>query len=74
MDGVPRSPDRPGLASFWHDLPRDGRLLLSTVLARIEEQVGEGVVTEIVVQGPAGPSWKKGPLSAGGRGPRDTYG
>lgn len=50
------------------------RLLLSTVLARIEEQVGEGVVTEIVVQGPAGPSWKKGPLSAGGRGPRDTYG
>lgn len=50
------------------------RLLLSSVLARIEEQVGEGVVTEIIVQGPAGPSWRKGPLSAGGRGPRDTYG
>lgn len=50
------------------------RLLLSSVLARIEDQVGEGVVTEIVVQGPAGPSWRKGPLSAGGRGPRDTYG
>lgn len=50
------------------------RLLTSTVLARIEEQVGEGVVTEIVVQGPAGPSWRKGPLSSGGRGPRDTYG
>lgn len=50
------------------------RLLLSTVLARIEEQVGEHVVTEIVVQGPAGPSWRKGPLSSGGRGPRDTYG
>lgn len=50
------------------------RLLQSTVLARIEAQVGEGVVTEIVVQGPAGPSWRKGPLSSGGRGPRDTYG
>lgn len=50
------------------------RLLLSTVLARIEEQVGEGVVTEIVIQGPAGPHWRKGPLSSGGRGPRDTYG
>lgn len=50
------------------------RMLLSTVLARIEAEVGEGVVTQIVVQGPAGPSWRKGPLSAGGRGPRDTYG
>lgn len=50
------------------------RLLLSTVLARIEQTVGEGLVTEIHVQGPAGPSWRKGPLSAGGRGPRDTYG
>lgn len=50
------------------------RLLQSSVLARIEEQVGEGLVTEIVVHGPAGPSWRKGPLSAGGRGPRDTYG
>lgn len=50
------------------------RMLLSTVLARIEDEVGEGVVTQIVVQGPAGPSWRKGPLSAGGRGPRDTYG
>ena len=50
------------------------RLLLSTVLTRIEQLVGEGVVTEIVVHGPAGPSWRKGPLSAGGPGPRDTYG
>lgn len=50
------------------------RLLLSTVMGRIEEQVGTGVVTEIVVRGPGGPSWRKGPLSSGGRGPRDTYG
>lgn len=50
------------------------RLLQSSILARIEQTVGEGVVTQIQVQGPAGPSWRKGPLSAGGRGPRDTYG
>lgn len=50
------------------------RLLQSSVLARIDEQVGSGVVTEIVVRGPGGPSWRKGPLSSGGRGPRDTYG
>ncbi|GGK73781.1 DUF721 domain-containing protein [Ornithinimicrobium pekingense] len=50
------------------------RLLLSTILARIDQEVGVGVVTEIVVRGPGGPSWRKGPLSSGGRGPRDTYG
>jgi predicted nucleic acid-binding Zn ribbon protein len=50
------------------------RVLLSSVLARIEREVGPGVVTEIVVHGPAGPSWRRGPLSSGGRGPRDTYG
>jgi predicted nucleic acid-binding Zn ribbon protein len=50
------------------------RLLASTILGRIEGEVGAGVVTEIVVRGPGGPSWRKGPLSSGGRGPRDTYG
>lgn len=50
------------------------RLLVSTVLGRIEAEVGADVVTEIVVRGPGGPSWRKGPLSSGGRGPRDTYG
>lgn len=50
------------------------RLLSSTVLARIESEVGPGVVTEIVVRGPGGPSWRKGPLRAPGPGPRDTYG
>lgn len=50
------------------------RLLQSSVLGRIEELVGAGIVTEIHIQGPAGPSWRKGPLSSGGRGPRDTYG
>ncbi|MDO5739171.1 MAG: DciA family protein [Ornithinimicrobium sp.] len=50
------------------------RLLCSTVLARIEHEVGIGVVTEIVVHAPGGPTWRKGRLSSGGRGPRDTYG
>lgn len=50
------------------------RLLTATVLGRIEEGVGEGLVTEIVVKGPGSPSWRKGPLSSKGRGPRDTYG
>lgn len=50
------------------------RLLTSSVLTRIEAEVGEGLVTEIVVQGPAGPTWRKGPLTVRGPGPRDTYG
>lgn len=50
------------------------RLLTSSVVRRIETEVGADIVTEIVVHGPSGPSWRKGPLSSGGRGPRDTYG
>lgn len=50
------------------------RLLVHTVLGRIESEVGPGVVTEIDVRGPGGPTWRKGPLRARGPGPRDTYG
>jgi predicted nucleic acid-binding Zn ribbon protein len=51
------------------------RLLGPTILRRLAEELGPGVVERFVVKGPAGPSWKKGPRSAyGGRGPRDTYG
>lgn len=50
------------------------KLLANSVLARIETEVGTGVVTEILVRGPAAPSWRKGRLRAQGRGPRDTYG
>lgn len=50
------------------------KLLTSSVLARIDTEVGPSVVTEIVVHGPGGPSWRKGPLSSRGPGPRDTYG
>jgi predicted nucleic acid-binding Zn ribbon protein len=50
------------------------RLLTKTLVARIREQVGEGVVTKVVVRGPAQPDWRKGPRRVQGRGPRDTYG
>ena len=51
------------------------RLLLPTLVRRLNEELGHGTVTVIEVLGPHGPTWKKGPRSArGGRGPRDTYG
>lgn len=51
------------------------KLLAPTVVRRLNEELGHGTVTVIDVQGPHGPSWKKGRLSSrDGRGPRDTYG
>jgi predicted nucleic acid-binding Zn ribbon protein len=50
------------------------RLMLTTLQARLEEEVGAGRITDIVVNGPTAPSWKHGPRSVNGRGPRDTYG
>src|SRR3954452_5550166 len=35
------SPPRPSLSSFWHDLPREGKLLLSVV---VFEFIGTGLV------------------------------
>lgn len=50
------------------------RLLTRTMTRRLSEQVGEGVVTSILVRGPAQADWRKGPRRVQGRGPRDTYG
>ena len=50
------------------------RLMTRTLTRRLAEQVGEGVVTSIVVRGPAQADWRKGPRRVKGRGPRDTYG
>ena len=36
------------------------RLLTSVLLGRLEEEVGAGAVTEIVVTGPSGPTWARG--------------
>lgn len=48
MDDVPRSTStpRPSIASFWHDLPREGRLLLSTVVV---DALGTGFVLPFAV-------------------------
>jgi predicted nucleic acid-binding Zn ribbon protein len=50
------------------------RLLAPTVLRRLAEELGDGVVDQLRVQGPSAPTWRKGSRSVRGRGPRDTYG
>ena len=50
------------------------RLLAPTLLRRLADELGEGVVAQVRVVGPAGPTWRKGSRSVPGRGPRDTYG
>ncbi|WP_410505898.1 DUF721 domain-containing protein, partial [Intrasporangium sp.] len=51
------------------------KLLASSVLARVEEEIGGGAVTQLKVLGPGAPSWSRGRhRSPDSRGPRDTYG
>jgi len=50
------------------------KLLAANVVRRLNEELGDGTVTFLDVQGPHGPSWKKGRFTVPGRGPRDTYG
>jgi predicted nucleic acid-binding Zn ribbon protein len=51
------------------------RLLIPTLLRRLGEVVGEDTVTKVVVRGPSGPTWRRGPrVAPGSQGPRDTYG
>ena len=50
------------------------RLLSATLLARIADEIGAGVVRRVVVRGPTAPNWRHGPLRVRGRGARDTYG
>lgn len=49
------------------------KALLAVLDARLAEVLGEGVVKEIIVNGPNTPSWRHGPRVVAGRGPRDTY-
>lgn len=46
----------------------------ATLLGRLEEEAGPGVVASLRILGPSAPSWRKGPRRVSGRGPRDTYG
>lgn len=50
------------------------RYQTATLLARLEEEAGAGVVTSLRIVGPSAPSWRKGPRRVTGRGSRDTYG
>ena len=50
------------------------RLMSSSILGRLETEVGKGAVTELRVQGPSAPSWSRGLRKSTGPGPRDTYG
>jgi predicted nucleic acid-binding Zn ribbon protein len=50
------------------------RLLAPTLARRLNEDLGAGTVATVTVLGPRPPSWRRGPLSVRGRGPRDTYG
>ncbi|WP_435769700.1 DUF721 domain-containing protein [Nocardioides sp. SYSU DS0651] len=51
------------------------RLFASTVVRRLNEELGDGTVTVVEVLGPNAPTWKHGRRSTrDSRGPRDTYG
>ena len=50
------------------------QLLLPTIERRITEEVGSGVVEQVIIRGPVAPSWRKGPYVVRGRGPRADYG
>ncbi len=50
------------------------RLMSGEVLTKLIQSFPESGITSIRFQGPNAPSWKRGPKSIPGRGPRDTYG
>jgi hypothetical protein len=50
------------------------RLLESKILEQLRQSVPSLDIHSIKFVGPNAPSWKKGPRSVPGRGPRDTYG
>jgi len=50
------------------------RMIAPNIVAELNRRLGQGTVTRVVIEGPSAPSWKHGPRSVPGRGPRDTYG
>jgi len=50
------------------------RLMRSQVMTQIAQRYPDAGIVEVRFQGPNAPSWKRGPRSIPGRGPRDTYG
>ncbi|NDH65340.1 MAG: DUF721 domain-containing protein [Microbacteriaceae bacterium] len=50
------------------------RLMGGVILERLNAEFSDLNITSLKMLGPTAPSWKKGPRSVPGRGPRDTYG
>lgn len=50
------------------------RLMAPQLLARMNDSLGQGTIRRVQVLGPEAPSWRHGPRTVQGRGPRDTYG
>lgn len=50
------------------------RLMQEQILEKIHEAYPQLEIKALKLLGPDAPSWKKGPRSVPGRGPRDTYG
>ena len=50
------------------------RLMRNVIMEHIAKRYPDAGIQSIRFQGPNAPSWKKGPRSIPGRGPRDTYG
>lgn len=50
------------------------RLMRVDIMNHIARRYPEAGIESVRFQGPDAPSWKKGPRSIPGRGPRDTYG
>lgn len=51
------------------------RLLAPRIVAKLNEELGQGSVVRLNIHGPKGPSWIKGKRTIrNARGPRDTYG
>lgn len=80
----------PGIAAHCRPVSlRDGELLVEAestawatqlrglaprLVARVNSELGDGLVRRVRVTGPSAPSWRRGPLRVTGNGPRDTYG
>ncbi|MDO5672770.1 MAG: DciA family protein [Actinomycetaceae bacterium] len=50
------------------------KALLPQLERRLDEELGSGVIKLVVVHGPQAPTWRRGPRTVPGPGPRDTYG
>lgn len=50
------------------------RLMAPQIVAKMNATLGQSTVKRVQILGPEAPSWRHGPRSVKGRGPRDTYG